>query len=94
MFLIEILLPSKHDDQHEAIRKMLTEKFGGLTAFSRTPAEGTWKNEGSVERDEIIVLEIMAKAIDPSWWKTFRNHLEESLGEEEIVIRYHGITRV
>jgi hypothetical protein len=48
MHLIEIFLPLR-DNQGFAfatsdfagIRKTLTEKFGGLTAFSRVPADGT-----------------------------------------------------
>jgi hypothetical protein len=94
MFLIEILLPAEHDDEHETIRALLTEKFGGVTAFTRTPAEGRWKTGAAVERDEIIILEIMAETIDETWWKYFRRKLEQKLGEKEIVIRYHKITRL
>jgi hypothetical protein len=92
MFLVEILLPAEHDSQ--SIRASLTEKFGGLTAFSRSPAEGRWKKKDEVEKDEIIVLEIMADDIDTEGWKDFRLRLEKFSGEERIVIRYHEIRRL
>jgi hypothetical protein len=53
MYLIQILLPL-HDAKgrgfpkakYEQVATELTEKFGGVTAFTRTPAEGRWKPGG------------------------------------------------
>ena len=46
------------------VRGELTEKFGGLTAFTRAPAEGVWRDEGRTQRDEVVVLEVMAAELD------------------------------
>ncbi|MGV3585606.1 MAG: hypothetical protein ACO1OF_01285 [Adhaeribacter sp.] len=50
MQLIQILLPLYNNqkepfptDVFTRIRQELTEKFGGITAFSRSPATGLWK---------------------------------------------------
>jgi hypothetical protein len=48
MHLVEILLPHHDNSGHSfeaekyaEIRQHLTERFGGLTAFNRSPAQGT-----------------------------------------------------
>jgi hypothetical protein len=99
MYLVNILLPANTNMRdYNALRKRLIAKFGGLTAFSRAPAEGLWKARGKtrarVQRDEVIVIEVMTPRIERTWWKKLRLNLEEILGEEEIVVRYHDITRL
>jgi hypothetical protein len=48
MHLVEILLPLNDNsgrpfrtEKYAEVREHLTERFGGLTAFSRSPAQGT-----------------------------------------------------
>jgi hypothetical protein len=48
--LVELLLPLQDNngqpfgaDKFEQVRKYLTEHFGGLTAFTRSPGQGTTK---------------------------------------------------
>lgn len=48
MYLVEILLPLNDNEgrpfdseKFSALRERLTERFGGLTAFTRSPAQGT-----------------------------------------------------
>lgn len=48
MHLVEILLPLNDNEgrpfaseKFSELRQLLTERFGGLTAFSRSPAQGT-----------------------------------------------------
>ena len=41
---------------YHKVRAKLTEKFGGLTTYSRAPAEGLWSKGSEVKRDDIIVL--------------------------------------
>jgi hypothetical protein len=44
MYLVNIPLPANISIRdYNSLRKRLTAKFGGLTAFSRAPAEGLWK---------------------------------------------------
>ena len=85
MHVIEIFLPLQRNDgspePHElfgAVRKELVEKFGGLTAYSRSPAEGLWeRDEGSVDRDAIVIFEVMAESLDRDWWAEYRARLEK-----------------
>jgi hypothetical protein len=53
MYLIEILLPLRDNDGHpfhardyQSLRDQLTDHFGGITAFTRTPAEGETRDAG------------------------------------------------
>ena len=39
---------------YESVANILTERFGGGTASTRTPAEGRWKKK--VSEDDIVVL--------------------------------------
>jgi hypothetical protein len=74
MHLIQILLPLKDNDgrpfeaaDYGRVRTELAERFGGITAFTRAPAEGIWKDGGRTNRDDLVVFEIMASALDRPW---------------------------
>ncbi|NDV89423.1 hypothetical protein GTW51_22505 [Aurantimonas aggregata] len=55
------------------VRRELTGRFGGLTAHTRSPAEGRWKQEGDLTSlDEIVILEVMMPEIDEAWWCNYR----------------------
>ncbi len=78
-----------------SVRDTLTETFGGVTAHSRSPADGLWKGpDNSVEADAIVVVEIMVETLDRPWWANFRQELERRLDQTEIVIRAHAIERL
>lgn len=101
MYLIQVLLPLRDNDGNlfgeplfKSINVTLVEAFGGVTAFSRSPAKGTWVNADREERDDIIVVEVMAKVLDHTWWQAFRERLESEMGQTEIVIRAHTIERL
>jgi hypothetical protein len=101
MHLIEILLPLTDNDgrrfpeeKFTAIREELTQHFGGSTAFTRTPAEGTFQDKGDVEHDDIVIFEVMANSVDRSWWASFRSRLEHELAQDEIVIRATEFVRL
>ena len=102
MNLIEILLPLRDNDGHRfgpelfaKVREELIEHFGGLTAFSRSPAEGIWEpKEGERSRDEILILEVMTDWIERSWWTAYRKDLEQRFRQEEIVIRVQKMERL
>jgi hypothetical protein len=95
MHVIEILLPLRRRDgspQPKALfgetRRELVERFGGLTAFTRAPAEGLWEaEEGEVESDAIVIFEVMADELDPNWWARYRGELERRFKQDEVVIR-------
>ncbi|HTE42290.1 MAG TPA: hypothetical protein VK629_15815 [Steroidobacteraceae bacterium] len=94
MFLIEIYLPAATPPSAEnpkeafrAVRLELTEKFGGVTAFLRAPAAGLWQDpQGNVQRDEIVIFEVMAKRLDRKWWAEYRKTLEKRFQQESILV--------
>lgn len=102
MNVIEMFLPLRRNDgsaQPRAlfgeVRRELVERFGGLTAFTRAPAEGLWEvGPGDVERDAIVIFEVMADALDAGWWAEYRAQLERRFGQEEIVIRASAVERL
>jgi hypothetical protein len=94
MHLIQILLPLYDNagaplprELFADVRQELAEAFGGLTAFSRAPAEGLWKEGGETTRDDIVVFEVMAERLDESWWRAYRDKLERRFRQDEIIIR-------
>ena len=101
MRIIEILLPLYRNDGSRQpgalfgkVRAELVERFGGLTAFSRSPAEGLWEDEGEVTRDEIVIFEVMADWIDRSWWRRYRAELEKRFAQDEIVVRAREVEKL
>ena len=99
MFVVEILLPLYGNDKQPfgaamfgAVRQELVDRFGGLTAFTRSPAEGLWEDEGEVTRDDIVIFEVMADALDRAWWGDFRRRLEGIFEQEAIVVRAREVT--
>ena len=62
--------------------------------FSGRRGDGAWKGQTGIIRDQIIVVEVMAEAVEPEWWRIFRTELEIRLDQEEIVIRSHEIKRL
>jgi hypothetical protein len=100
--LIQILLPLFDNDgaplphgEFQRVAGELTERFGGLTAFTRAPAEGLWKDDTArTTRDEIVVLEVMTEEIDRRWWRDYRRQLEKRFRQDEIVIRAQTIERL
>ena len=101
MYLIQALLPLRDNAGHlfgehvfRAINATLVDEFGGVTAFSLSPAKGTWVNADREQRDDVIVVEVMAKTLDRRWWQSFREQLEVDMGQTEVVVRAHVIERL
>lgn len=65
----------------------LADRFGGATAFTRAPAEGLWKETGSIEKDRIVIIEVMVDELNEAWWKTYRSRLEAEFDQDEVMIR-------
>lgn len=93
--LVQLLLPVYANDGarfapslYRDVERELTERFGGVTAYSRAPAAGLWKEEpGRTERDDIVVYEVMVDALETAWWAEYRRALERRFAQEELVVR-------
>jgi hypothetical protein len=102
MHIVELLLPLRDNEGNEfpratldAVRHELTERFGGVTAHLRAPAAGAWKDDdGDVDHDDVVIVEVMAKELDRAWWADYRRALEERFRQDEIVIRATEIERL
>ncbi len=101
MHLIEILLPLYDNDGrrfgaelYAKVREELIGLYGGLTAFSRSPAEGVWEEGGERSCDDIVIFEVMSDYLDRAWWRRFRERLEKDFAQDEIVVRAREVERL
>lgn len=100
--LIQLLLPLRLRDGAEApaemfaeVRIELTQRFGGVTAYARSPATGLWKRtEAEVERDQVIMIEVVVEMFDREWWSQYRDTLAKRFDQEEIHARAIAIERI
>ena len=95
MYLIELFLPLADNEgepfdasEHAAVKQLLTDRFGGVTAYPRAPASGRWKvSSAEKQHDDLVVYEVMAEAFDEQWWRDYRQSLEEQFRQEKILVR-------
>jgi len=100
--LVQLLLPVRDNadrpfpaDLFDRVGAELTARFGGLTAFTRAPAEGVWETgAGARARDQVVVYEVMADTLDRGWWQAFRADLEGRFAQDELVVRAHPVERL
>lgn len=93
--LIQLLLPIQRQDgspvpaeEFARVRIELTERFGGVTAYSRSPATGLWKRSADdVERDQVIMVEVVVDDFDSRWWEAYRRDLERRFDQQQIHAR-------
>ena len=98
MHLIQILLPVRDNDgkpfgphPFEEVAWSLSKKFGGITAYSRVPAEGRWETSGKIQHDDVLVVEVMVEVVDTAWWAAFRAQLERTFRQERVIVRAQTI---
>lgn len=95
MHLIQMLLPLVRGDGQaidDALfaqtRTELVTEFQGATAYLRSPALGAWTApDGRVERDQMVMVEVVAPAFDRAWWKAYASRLADRFQQEEMHIR-------
>jgi hypothetical protein len=96
MHLVEIVLPLNDNEgpfdseKFAALRERLTERFGGLTAFTRSPAQGTIREGDKTVRDEIVVFEVLTETLEQSWWTSYRRRLEGDFQQDKIIVSCMG----
>ena len=94
-YLVQILLPVYDNtgqpfaaDEYLHLRSELADRFGGVTAYTRAPARGVWKDDtGETTRDDIVIFEVMTDTLDREWWTEFRKHLEQRFRQESLIVR-------
>lgn len=95
MNTVQILLPVYSaagnpfpKEYFKQLRTELTEKFGGITTYTRSPATGFWKeDETTMVKDDIIIFEVMTEDLEKPWWTAYREKLEVLFKQDEIIIR-------
>lgn len=102
MHLVQLFLPLRDNDgnafprdRFAAVRDELTARFGGLTAYTRAPAQGLWSDsDGPPQRDDLVVYEVMVDHLDRAWWATYRTALERLFSQEELLVRSQAVERL
>lgn len=100
--LVQLLLPlfdgtgaAVPKGSFDQVRETLVARFGGLTAYSQSPARGLWKDEDRSTdepvKDVLVVYEVMVEELDATWWAAYRQELAEAFGQKELVVRALGI---
>ncbi|HEY0169888.1 MAG TPA: hypothetical protein VGB98_02460 [Pyrinomonadaceae bacterium] len=94
MHLVEILLPLYDNEgrpfgagEFDRVSKELAARFGGVTSFRRSPAEGVWREGGEESRDRVVIFEVMTDELERAWWRQYREALERRFQQEKIVAR-------
>lgn len=103
MTLVQVLLPLRDNEGRpfsraalDVVREELATRFGGVTAYMQAPALGVWKegDDGTTERDEIVVVEVMVDPLDRLWWGEYREELRLRFRQDELVVRAIGMERL
>jgi hypothetical protein len=101
MHLVQLLLPVYANDGtplprelYATVRQELVDRFGGLTAYARAPATGLWADGGEVDKDDIVVYEVMVDDLDTAWWARYRGELEQRFRQDELIVRALPATRL
>lgn len=95
MFLVQILLPLYDNegqpftqDEFLKVRDALSERFGGITTYMRSPARGLWKEtRETTVQDDIVIYEVMTDELDRVWWKRYRQQLAADFRQALLIVR-------
>jgi hypothetical protein len=94
MVLIQLLLPTNAAAAADGLaplaetRRELAERFNGLTAYLRSPANGSWTGpDGHTEEDDVVMVEIVTEIFDRAWWRTYAATLAARFDQERIHVR-------
>jgi hypothetical protein len=95
MHLVQMLVPMYDNEgrrypatELDRIRRELRASFGGVTAYSRSPAQGAWEDDrGRVHHDDVVVVEVMVDGLDRVWCEAYRNEVANRLRQETLLVR-------
>jgi len=93
--LVQIILPVRDNRGRKYpetiwrdLKRDMVDRFGGVTAYTRAPAEGVWApSRAAAAREDVFILEVMVCRLNRHWWRALRRDLEQRLAQDEIVIR-------
>jgi hypothetical protein len=101
MHLIKILLPLFDNAGKpfpepllSKIRSELVDRFGGITAFVHSPAEGVWAQDEGKVRDKVVLIQVMAPVLDREWWGAYRRGLEVRLKQDSVMVHATEIEKL
>jgi hypothetical protein len=102
MHLMQIFIPTTDREGgvfppkvYTALKKELTDLFGGVTIYARSPVKGVWKPASDfVETDNMIIYEVLIPKADLSYWSTLKSRLEADFRQQEILMRYFDVSTV
>lgn len=78
----------------DEVRRDMLERFAGLTAYTRAPADGLWEADGHVDHDLVAVYEVMVDELDRPWWHSYGQALAQRFGQQDLVVRASAIERL
>lgn len=75
------------DELFAQTRDELVSRFGGLTSWPPgSPAEGWWKSEGVVHRDDIVIYGVTTIGDEDEFFADFKKVLAARFKQQEIWI--------
>ena len=94
MHLVRMLLPLYDNDGQrlpvqllDQVFDELAQKFGGVTAYQRSPADGAWKPRGDHGvHDDVVLFEVMVTALEREWWASYRHTLEQRFRQDKLLL--------
>lgn len=93
MHLIQIFVPQFIKKKRiskkilEALAFELSQSFGGATAYLRSPALGLWKKRTKLDREQILVFEVMVTRLQRREWAKRRLAWQKMFRQEKLLIR-------
>jgi len=99
VYLIQILLPLYDNSgqtfpksEYLRVRDELSDRFGGITTYMRSPARGLWKEtRESTVQDDIVIYEVMTGELDRKWWHGYREQLAADFRQDLLIVRVSKI---
>src|SRR5687768_15987137 len=94
-FLVQVILPLYDNERrpfspgdYVQVRRELTDRYGGVTAYTRAPAEGFWEDaDGRTHRDDVVIVEVMTDTLEREWWSDYGKELARRFAQEELIVR-------
>jgi len=89
--LIQLFLPLTNsrsaDKKLKALEQKLIKNFGGLSIYAQNPVFGSWREKGQLEKDKMMVFEVIVSVLDQEFWKELKSSLKKQFRQKEILIR-------